>query len=269
MGSLNVLKDILNDYNLTEYGVCDYSIITEFLPCRNSIRIPKDCKSVIVIAFPYYTKTDKPSNLCNYARVKDYHIVVNEYLKNICEKLKENYPGYEFEGFSDVSAFPEHFCGIMSGIGFRGRNHLLINDKYGSFFVIGEIATNLYIPKSNPDLRECFGCGLCQKHCPSKALNTHKDDFSKCLSEVTQRKGELTQSEINLIKRNGLVWGCDVCQNVCPHNKNISQTHIKEFYDTIELNLTYENLSILKKDRAFGYRGVKLLTRNLDILYKK
>ena len=268
MNNLLILKNILNKYGLTEYGVCDYSSITNFLECRNAIRIPSDCKSVIVIAFPYYTKTELKSNLCNYARVLDYHIVVNDYLKKISNDLKEVFKDYEFEGFSDVSAFPEHFCGQMAGVGFEGRNHLLINDRYGSFFVIGEIATNLYFEASKPDFRSCKQCGLCVRNCPSKALNAEKDDFSKCLSEVTQRKGELTDSEIQLIKNNGLVWGCDVCQNVCPHNKNIEETYIKEFYESVELNLTYDNLSTLKKNRAFGYRGRNLLLRNLDILYK-
>lgn len=268
MDKIKILENILNKYGLTEYGVCDYNCIPKFLDCRNSVRIPAECKSVIVIAFPYYTKTDLDSNLCNYARVLDYHIVVNDYLRKISSDLKEYFLDYEFEGFSDVSAFPEHFCGKMAGIGFEGRNHLLINDKYGSFFVIGEIATDLLLPTSKPDLRSCKQCNLCVKNCPSKALNDEKDDFSKCLSEVTQRKGELTDKEIALIKKNGLVWGCDVCQNVCPHNKGIHQTHIKEFYESVELNLTYENLSKLKKDRAFGYRGRNLLIRNLDILYK-
>lgn len=268
MYKLDILKTVLNKYNLTEYGVCDYSCIEHFLPCRNSVRIPKDCKSVIVIAFPYYTETKLKSNLCNYARVLDYHIVVNNYLKNISNDLKEYFKEYEFEGFSDVSAFPEHFCAKMAGVGFTGRNHLLINDKYGSFFVIGEIATNLHLKKSKPDLRTCKQCGLCVKKCPSNALNDTQDDFLKCLSEITQRKGELTDREIELIKNGGLVWGCDVCQNVCPHNKGIQQTHIKEFYESVELNLTYENLSVLKKDRAFGYKGRNLLLRNLDILYK-
>lgn len=269
MDNLKILKDILSEYNLTEYGILNYNIINNFLECRNITRIPKNTKSVIVIAFPYLIKDDRKSNLCKYARVLDYHTIVNDYLKIISSKLKHYFPDNEFEGFSDVSAFDEHFCAIMSGVGFNGRNHLVINDKYGTYFVIGEIATDLYLKESMPDLRQCLNCKLCEKHCPSKALNKDKDDFSKCLSEITQRKGELSQDEINLIYKNGLVWGCDVCQDVCPHNKNAQTTHLMEFLNSYEPNLTYENLPKLKKERAFGYRGRNLLIRNLDIFTDK
>ena len=97
-----------------------------------------------------------------------------------------------------------------------------------------------------------------------------------CLSYITQKKEELSEDEINVLKENKKVFGCDVCQDVCPHNKNISTTNIKEFYEDLMFNLDKDEINSISnkefkrryKEKAFSWRGKKIIQRNMEILEK-
>lgn len=259
------MQKILSRNQIHSYGICNFADISGFLPCRNRTRIPSDAKSVIVCAFPYYIEDPGPGNVARYAMLPDYHTVVGGLLEQCCAALRDTFSGV-FEGFTDISAFPEKQCAVLAGLGFVGENQLLIHPEYGTYCMIGEIVTNLLFPASEQNTGQCRHCGDCVRHCPGGALSQTGLDCTKCLSAVTQRKGELTQAEANRIARQGLMWGCDVCQDVCPHNRAIKQTHIKAFLEDIVPEVSKENLPALIKTRAFGYKGEKLLLRNLSLL---
>ena len=105
------------------------------------------------------------------------------------------------------------------------------------------------------------------KKCPTGAiLEDYKIDNEKCLSHITQKKGELTESEVESIREAGLVWGCDICQKICPMNKNKKETYMESFKTNIVKELSKENVDEIFKSRAFGFRGKKVLHRNLDII---
>ena len=91
-----------------------------------------------------------------------------------------------------------------------------------------------------------------------KGVNTHL-----CMSDITQRKGELTLENIGEIKKNGCIWGCDICQDVCPMNKNIRTTPIKEFFSTAKA--VFEPGDSIE-NRAYAWRGEKVIRRNYDYL---
>ncbi len=243
-------------------GVCDFKQIGELFECRSKSRIPVGAKSVITYLFPYWLGEEfyKDSNISKYAVPADYHIIVAGYLQEITKKLKEKYPLNQFEYFCDNSPVNEVKAALLCGLGVKGKNGLLINEKYGSFCFIGEIVTDLVWENYSSGKGECINCGLCLKKCPGGALGEFYVDKTKCLSDITQRKGELSEEQIELIKKSGCVWGCDVCQDVCPMNKNIATTPIKEFFESAVAHFS-EGDNI--EGRAFSWRGRKVVERNL------
>ena len=259
------LEEILLRHQIRSFGICDYRGISEFLPCRNREWIPRDARSVIVCAFPYYTGEHPGADVCKYAMVPDYHRVVREILNGAAAELEQVFSA-SFVGFTDVSALPEKQCALAAGLGFPGINGLVIHPQYGTFYVIGELVTDHLFPFDVPMTARCLQCGACIRACPVGAISREGIDYGRCLSEVTQRKGELTQAEQEKITENGLMWGCDCCQNCCPHNRDLPLTYLTGFSGDVEPLVTRENLNALCKTRAFGYKGKTLLKRNLALI---
>ena len=245
-------------------GVCSFSQIGELINCRNKSRIPENARSVIVYLFPYYLGEDyyKNCNISKYAVPRDYHLVAGDILTKITDELKAMYSQNTFVGFCDNSPVKEVDAAVLCGLGVKGKNSLLINEKYGSFCFIGEIVTDLEMDYSLPEDRTCLGCGLCENACPNGAISNYKVNVEKCLSDITQRKGQLTDEQQQLIKASGCIWGCDICQNACPMNKNAEVTPIKEFIEYAKI--CYESDDDIS-DRAFNWRGKAVIDRNLQI----
>lgn len=248
-------------------GVCSFSKLqNNLISCRALERIPEKAKSVIVVLFPYYLgdKYYEKLNISKYAVPEDYHVICGEYLKKITLSLEESYPDNNFQYFCDNSPVNEVMAGCLAGLGVRGENSLLINEKYGSFCFVGEIVTDLEIPCEDREIEYCKKCGLCKKRCINQAITTNGVEKEKCLSEITQKKGNLTESEEELIKKSGCIWGCDICQDVCPMNKNIEVSPIKEFYETAKS--TYNSDVDYNKSRAYSWRKKDVINRNLKIM---
>ena len=120
----------------------------------------------------------------------------------------------------------------------------------------------------------CTHCGACHAACPSGALG--KDGFQKerCLSHISQKKGDLSEEERALLRENGCLWGCDACQEACPYNRAPRETEIPEFRKALIQSIPREMLEGLSNraferlygTRAFAWRGPGVLRRNLDIL---
>lgn len=245
-------------------GVCEFEKIGELIDCRAKSRIPRNARSVIVYLFPYYLGENvyKNSNISKYSVPADYHIIAGEYLEKAVEELRKGFPENDFQWFCDNSPVREVNAAVLCGLGVKGRNGVLINEKYGSFCFIGEVITDAQLPCSVAEDRTCLNCGLCEKVCPGGALQEYKVDVQKCLSHITQKKGELCEQHKALIKDSGCIWGCDICQNVCPMNKNIEVTPVKEFIETARS--LYKTGDIID-DRAFNWRGKAVIDRNFEI----
>lgn len=268
------ISEILKKNSCEIFGFCRFDDVLPLLEVRSRSRIPENAKSVITILFPYFTEIPKERNLSLYCIGRDYHTIISNKLKELVDELALIFPENHFEPFCDISPINEVKAAYLSGLGMLGRNNLLINEKYGSHVFIGEIVTDLEIKEVGSPLGFCITCGKCIIGCPSSALKfrgsgeTFSLDTELCLSALTQKKGELTDAERELIREGGLVWGCDQCSLVCPLNKSAAPTPIEEFYASPLSVLTEDNLDECK-DRAYGYKGKAILLRNLGIIEEK
>ncbi len=272
------MNGIFEKNNIKLYGYIPFeNIKNNLIDCKNKTLIPENSSSVIVMLFPYFSHKIKRGNLSKYACVKDYHKVLKEISQNLIKDLSEKYPQEDFVFFCDNSPVKEIEVAISCGLGVKGKNGLLINENFGSYCFIGTIITTLKLDDFKIHKEKiCLSCGLCHKNCPGKAISDGKINIDKCLSHINQKKGDLSPSEEKLILESGYIWGCDICQDICPMNKNIFETYIPEFKEDIMENLFLEDILNLSNkafcekymDRAFTFRGVSVLKRNLNITNK-
>lgn len=240
--------------------------------------IMENAKSIIVCAFPYYIGEYEDSNLSKYCYGKDYHIVAKEYLQKISDYLSNEINNFEYKIFVDNGPLVDRHLAYLSGVGYFGINNNIITDEYGSYIFIGYIVNNYEFYADEPLPKTCIKCNKCVKYCPGNAiLGNYELNPKRCLSYITQKKEELTKEEETTIIENKKIFGCDICQDVCPHNKNINKTNIKEFIENLIVKLDYEEIdSISNKefkrrygDRAFSWRGKKIIKRNMEIISKE
>ncbi len=254
---------------MLENKIKDYSFISfqhlNILDVKSKERIPDNSKTVIACVFPYFTNCSQNGNISAYCAVPDYHTVIKKQLKSICETLKTFYPDEEFEYFVDASPIDEVDMAAKAGLGVVGKNSLLITKEYGSFVFIGEIVTTLKIENEVKEKKACIGCDLCIKNCPGNAIDENKVNTKYCAGALNQKKGDLESFEKDIIKKCGLIWGCDICQLVCPYNKDLKDVE-NEFSKDIIKNIEKETVQKIYKKRAFGFKGLKILLRNFDIL---
>lgn len=230
-------------------------------------------KKAIVCLFPYFSG-NRSGNLSLYAHSEDYHKIVTEKLTEISDYIK-SISGCETECFCDIGPSVDRLLAFNAGLGFYGKNQMLINDEYGSYFFIGYVLCKLDLEPDSPINKQCISCGKCIEACPGGALFENGFDINKCASHISQKKGELTDEEVNILKKSALVFGCDICQRVCPHNENIGGT-MEEFTENLMPNIDLsdiENLSnreFMKKygDRAFSWRGKAVIARNLKLIQR-
>lgn len=250
------------------YGFSSFDDIKDsIIECSAKKRIPENAKTVISILFPYYLGEDfyEKSNVSRYAVSEDYHIITGKIINSIRENLEREYGGYKFEAFIDNSPLPEVRCAVKAGLGVMGVNNLFINQEYGSWVFLGEIVTDKYFPFFEGEYSLCDGCNKCITACPGNALTGKGIIKEKCLSFLSQKKGELDEDTKEKIAVTGCIWGCDICQKICPLNVNAKVTPIKEFFETAFPVVT-KDTDI--ENRAFAWRGKKVLDRNLSLLDK-
>ena len=251
------------------WGICRFEDVeAHLIECRAKNRLPDNARSVIVACFPYLLDEEnyKNSNVSKYAAVTDYHDVAINRLQRACDEFKKLFPESSFAPFADNSPIPEVRAAMHAGLGVRGKNSLLITKDYGSYVFLGEIVTDLKIPVNQVQTDICIGCGRCIDACPARAITQNGVDGTKCLSAITQKKGELTEKEKELMISCGCAWGCDICQDICPMNRNAAKTDIKEFTSSCIPVLTCKTSL---DGRAYAWRGKKVVERNLSIISKE
>ena len=264
-----IASKILSGKEAFPFGICSFEQILPCLECRAKQRIPQDAASVLVCLFPYYTGEHKERNISRYAMVTDYHMIAGEYLNRFCKALQEVFPQNQFEPFTDNSPIREVSAAFHAGLGRRGKNGLILHPKDGSYVFIGEVVTDLVLQPDQPlNPGECIGCRKCQNVCPQGALQSDGSVcLERCRSHITQKKGELTDWEIGQIQDGGLIWGCDICNDVCPMNQEAKVlTPVPEFLESAVAVLDAQIAERLLKTRAYNYRGKKTILRNIQLL---
>ncbi len=248
------------------WGVCAFPQGVEAPSKRFGEPPPAGAKAVLMAAFPYLLPEELYAgrNISRYAVVRDYHVACGERLAEACCTLEALFPGEEFGWYCDNSPLPEVTLAEAAGIGRRGRHNLLITESYGSWVVLGEIVSTVSLPQNDRNIlpAPCGGCRLCVTACPSGALAGGEFDRSRCLSRLSQKKGELTAEEQALLRKGASVWGCDICQEACPRNVASAPAPLPEFL-VDPLPRLRQGASL--EGRAYAWRGADVLARNLRI----
>lgn len=237
-----------------------------------------DVSSVIVCLFPYHAGSQEDANLSRSAWSLDYHSLVKAKLNRIGEYLSERISGFHYKAFVDDGPLVDRYLAYMAGLGYFGINSHIITDKYGSYVFIGYILNNYPFQADQPLDKTCRQCGKCVSSCPGGAI---LGDFDinplRCRSYITQKKGDLTTEEMSMLQKDRLIFGCDICQEVCPHNTEAVLTPLEEFRNGVKHRLDTEELKEISnkeflrryRDRAFSWRGKGLLLRNIEAINSK
>lgn len=180
-------------------------------------------KSVVSLLKNYYppVKQNGKYRIAKYAYGKDYHDVIKDKLLKLAEFLRSIAGECRTRAFVDTAPLLEKAWAVKSGLGQIGKNTLLINKERGSFFFLAEIVTDMELEYAD-NLPEdiCGNCNRCIKACPTQALYApYKLDPSKCISAITIEEKELVPPKYKG-KLKGWIYGCDICQDVCPYNNN-------------------------------------------------
>jgi epoxyqueuosine reductase len=201
-------------------------------------------KSIIMLGLNYYQpNSDQPEpgsgQVARYARGRDYHKIfetkIRELLRLINEKNPELDIHKEFKYFVDYGPFLERAYAEKAGLGYIGKNSMLITEEYGSWVMLAEILTTVELSPDKPNQERHGHCGNCQRciiHCPTGAIIAPGVvDANKCISYLTIEKRNEIEPALRA-KIGNRIFGCDVCQEVCPHNHPLQRstpTANKEF----------------------------------------
>jgi|WetSurMetagenome_2_1015567.scaffolds.fasta_scaffold32496_3 epoxyqueuosine reductase len=185
--------------------------------------ILEDARSVIALLLNYYPPgiLSEADNFvfAKYAYGKDYHAVLKKKMNGLIRFLKSEYPDLKAKAFVDSGPVLEKTWAQQAGLGWQGKNTLLINKKSGSFYFIGIIITNLELDPDQPETGHCGECMKCIETCPTGALsNPYQLDISRCISfhTIENKNGIPEEFKGKLHDR---IFGCDICQDVCPYNR--------------------------------------------------
>lgn len=238
----------------------------------------KDAKSIIAIGISYNIDF-KPNIKIKYKGIlsksswgTDYHVILKDKLLKLANEILE-VKEFNYKAFVDTGPLLDREIAKRSGLGWYGKNCIIINEEYGSFIFIGYLITDLDIEKDKEKEENCGDCELCLKACPTGAIyGKYKINTKKCISYLTQTKNKIPYELRNSM---GLkIYGCDTCQVVCPKNKGVKKSNKIDFipkvtngYIDIEELLNISNRDFKKKYNHISgsWRGKNLLKRNAII----
>jgi epoxyqueuosine reductase len=178
-------------------------------------------RSIVSVALNYYPREKLPEEVpqfAYYAYGDDYHDIVRGKLRQLFDWIRERHPTLTGRYFSDSAPVLERFWAAQAGLGFIGKNTLLIIPGKGSYFFLGELIIDIELDYDTPLKQNCGRCRRCLDACPTGAIEKpYRLNVNRCISwQTIENRGEITPEIVPLLSNN--VYGCDICQKVCPWN---------------------------------------------------
>ena len=273
------MKEEISNILKKHVDIFGFISIDEYLKTRSTYgkedsfsRIPNfsKYKTIIVLGLSYPSKTVEYKGksygvLSRYSYNTDYHLV----FKKVFETIEKAFDKLKIKShFSvDVSDIYEKQAATLANLGYIGKNQLLINNKYGTYLNLATILVDIDITKNIEVADDCGDCTLCIDACPSSALD-NGFDRELCISDISQEKNILSETEISYFKE--VIYGCDICQQVCPKNTGID-FHLHEEYEPAGfeninlislLDLTNKEFKEIYGQNASSWTGSLVLKRN-------
>jgi epoxyqueuosine reductase len=249
---------------------------------KNPALIAPQARSVVVVLDNYYTPDEEldrqPPRIAKYARGEDYHLATQRRLRQLAEFLRAN--GAELSRtYADAGPVPERELAQRAGLGWIGKNTMLISPDSGSFFFIGSVFTDLPLEIDAPfDLDRCGSCTRCLEACPTGALVEPRVlDATRCISYLTiEHKGPIPDPLADRFQ--GYAFGCDICNDVCPWNRHFaSTTSVAEFQPrrqppgmgpTFFEDMTEQEFTNRFGDTPFERPGLEGMRRNVRAAFR-
>ena len=235
-------------------------------------------RSVIVCAISYLSPYSRGyaeecrTKVASYALARDYHITIKEMLTTLAERLKEHYPTLQYRAFTDSAPLAEKSYAKRAGLGWIGRNSLLVTPTHGSMLHLGELVINEKVDTYNTPM-EGVGCGECRRcieACPNGAILENRTiDTRRCISCRTIER----ETEGAAIDLDGWIFGCDACQVVCPYNKRAplhTNTKFDPLYDPTALDseawlkMSKEEFKAMAGTTAMTRAGLERIQKNIE-----
>ncbi|MCL8007933.1 tRNA epoxyqueuosine(34) reductase QueG [Gelidibacter japonicus] len=208
-------------------------------------KLVEGSKSVISLLLNYYpqeTQTQNTFKLSKYAYGTDYHFVIKDKLKELLNFITEEIGEVSGRAFTDSAPVLDKAWAAKSGLGWVGKHTLLLTQQVGSFYFVGELIIDLELEYDSPTTDHCGTCTKCIDACPTQAITEpYVVDGSKCISYFTIELKDKIPTEFKG-KFDDWIFGCDICQDVCPWNR-FSKAHSEPLF-----NPHPELLSMTKKD---------------------
>lgn len=200
-------------------------------------RLVEGGRSVVICAISYLSPYSRgydegaKTKIASYALARDYHVTIKELLTKLAEQLKGHNPQLRYRAFTDSAPLAEKSHAVRAGLGWIGRNSLLVTPHHGSMLHLGELVIDDEVDEYDAPM-EAVGCGECRRcieACPNSAILANRTiDTRRCISCRTIER-EAEGEDVNL---DGWIFGCDACQTVCPYNKR-APLHTNPLFDPL------------------------------------
>lgn len=244
------------------------------------MRVLPGARSVVMVADLYAARGAAPEEpmprgrgrIARYARGRDYHTIMKKRLHRLCDALRGAHSGAGFRAFVDTAPVLEREYAARAGLGWIGKNTLLIHPRQGSFTLLGGVLTTLELtPPSEQEAvtDHCGTCTRCIDACPTGAISPYSVDATRCISYLTIERREMIDPAFHGAI-GGWLYGCDVCQEVCPHNSPRPTGDVGEPHqDYRPVRDSFDLLGVLgwtEEDRRREFRGAALKRATLAMM---
>ena len=276
---LNDTKTVLQQWLDKGYNASMKYMQNHFAARLDPQLLVENAKSVICLLISYNSNAQQNSDapkIARYAFSKDYHTVIREKLNNLLAALQKKIPQVNGRGFVDSAPVLEREWAFRAGLGWRGKSAMFISPVFGSYVFLAELIVDVEMEYDKPLVDNfCGDCNKCINNCPTGAIvEPYVVDARKCISYQTiENKDDIAVSTC------GWLFGCDVCLQVCPYNKNATNCNDYKFELITEtLNMTFadwENISEVDFKKTFekspllrtGFDGIKRNLNNIKHYY--